>query len=299
MNTHHWKAQSIQKRRNAQKRLYGQTATLGERVDPGTEDGRPIIDLPGFLGDERFNLFGASNITFGDNDDAGQDSLSYAVSGGFSWLVLPRLNIGLAGRYQQADIDSAISEIDADTWGIAAFAQSQFAVGKQAINLEGIVAYSRSNLDSIFDNLGVITTSDSITQAFSSQVRTSTTFQIQKISFSPFLSLSYISTDQESFLLSDGQFAPGETNDQVTFSSGASLSTSLLLPDTEIQLSPSFGVGAFGTVTDGGNVGFSANGSLGFRSKRGIGGGLGVGFSGFTGGTRNVSLSGNISIPFN
>ncbi|MEM8796242.1 MAG: autotransporter outer membrane beta-barrel domain-containing protein, partial [Pseudomonadota bacterium] len=285
--------------RRDQGRRYGQGASLGERVNPGAEDGRPIIDLPGFFGDARFNLFGSSNITFGENDGVGQDSFSYAVSGGFSYLVLPRLNIGLAGRYQEADVDSAIAEIDADTWGIAAFAQSELPVGGKAIYLEGIVAYSRSDLDSLFNNLGVITTADSITEAFSSQVRASTSFEIERLSISPFLSLSYISTDQASFFLSDGQFAPGAVNDQVTFSSGASLSSSFFLTNTEIELSPSLGLGAFGTVTDGGTVGLSGNGSLGFRSERGIGGGLGVGFSGLTGGTRNLSFSGNISIPLN
>lgn len=285
--------------RIAQKQRHDQTVNPGLANPVGPQDGRPFIALPGFLGDERFNLFGASTISFGENDDAGQDSFSYAFSGGFSWLLHPRLNVGLAGRYQTADIDSAVSDIDADTWGIAAFAQSRVALGTRAINLEGIVAYSRSNLDSIFNNVGVITTADSITEAFSSQVKASSAFRIDKISISPFVSLSYIATDQDSFLLSDGQFAPGLTNDQVTFSTGASFSASFALPETGITVSPSLGLGAFGTLTDDGDIGLSANGGLGFQSIHGINGGFGVGFSGLTGGTRNVSLSSNVTIPLN
>jgi len=288
--------------RQKQKRLYGQRVSLGERANPGEEDGRPLIDLPGILGDKRFNLFGASSITIGRNNDGGlgQDSLSYAVSGGFSWLAHPKLNIGLAGRYSDGDIDSTVAAIDTATWGIAAFAQTQVELGEQKINLEGIAAYSRSDIDSLFNTAGVITTTDDVNlTAFSSQIKASTSFKLDEFLVSPFASLSYIATDREAFTLSDGQFQNGVNNEQVTFSAGSSLSTSFLVPDTEITLSPNLGFGVFGTVTDGSDVGLSVNGGLGIKTRRGISGSLGVGFSGFTGNTSNLSFSGNISIPLN
>lgn len=292
----------LRKWRKTQERQYGQAASLGERVDPNVEDGRPLIDLPGFLGDNRFNLFGASSVSIGNNDvgGLGQDSISYSASGGVSWLVLPKLNVGLAARYSDGDIDSFDASIDTSTWGIAAFAQTQVESKIGKINLEGIIAYSRSDIDSLFNNAGVITTANDVnTTAFSSQVKASTSFTFDNVSISPFVSLSYIATDRDAFTLSDGQFQNGVNGDQVTFSAGSSLGTSFVIPDTEILLSPSLGLGTFGTVTNGGNVGLSANGSLGIQTKSGVSGGLGVGFSGLTGGTSNLSFSGNISIPLN
>lgn len=283
--------------RSGQAEQTAQTANAG--AQSGAGEGDPLIALPGFLADERFNLFASTTVSLGENAEADQDSVSFAISGGISWLVHPRLNVGLAGRYQDAEIDGSVSDIDADTWGISAFAQSRLPLGEQAINLEGIVAYSRSNLDSVFNNVGVVTTADSTTEAFSTQVKASESFRIDNFSVTPFVSVTYIQTDQEAFVLSDEQLAPGATNDQVTLSSGASLSTSFELPESDIVLSPSLGVGAFGTVTDGGNLGVSANGGLGFKSKSGIGGGFGVGFSGLTGDAQNLSFSGNISIPLN
>ncbi|MEM1049735.1 MAG: hypothetical protein AAGL24_26515 [Pseudomonadota bacterium] len=79
----------------------------------------------------------------------------------------------------------------------------------------------------------------------------------------------------------------------------ASFSASFLLPETGLTVSPSLALGAFGTLTDDGDVGLSANGGLGFQLRHGINGGFGVGFSGLTGGTRNVSLSSNVSIALN
>lgn len=281
--------------RSNQDRQSAQTANAGGQ--PGAGEGDPLIELPGFLADERFNLFASTTVSLGENDEADQDSVSFAISGGISWLAHPRLNVGLAGRYQQAEIDGSVSDIDADTWGISVFAQSRLPLGEQAINLEGIVAYSRSDLDSVFNNVGVVTTADSTTEAFSTQVKASESFSIESFSITPFVSATYIQTEQEAFILSDEQFAPGASNDQVTLSSGASLSTSFELPESDITLSPSLGVGAFGTVTDGGNLGVSANGGLGFKSRSGISGGFGVGFSGLTGDSQNLSISGNISIP--
>lgn len=287
--------------REKQKKVYAQTVRFDARGNPVVQGADPLIDLPGFFGDNRFNIFAASNITLGRNDAGGldQDSLSYAVSGGVSWLVIPRLNIGIAGRYSNGDVDSAISAIDTATWGIAGFAQTQLDIGLGKINLEAIAAYSRSEIDSLFNNAGVITTTDTNATAFSSQVKASTLFKIEKVSISPFASLSYINTDRDSFTLSDGQFAPGLANDQVVLSAGSSIATSFLVPETELIISPSLGLGVFGTVTEGGSIGLSANGGLGIRTKRGLSSNLGVGFSGLTGGTNNLSFSSNFSLPLN
>ena len=288
--------------RQTQERKYGQTVRTDAEGNPVVDNSIPLIDLPSIFGDNRFNLFASSSATIGNSSAAGgdQDSVSYGFSGGASWLIHPKLNIGLAGRYSDGDIDSTISEIDTSTWGIAAFAQTQLDAGKQKINLEGIIAYSRSDVDSLFNNAGVITTANDVnTTAFSTQLSASTSFKLNKLSFSPFASISYIATDRDAFTVSDGQFQNGVDDDQVIFSGGSSLSGSFFLPDTEILLSPSLALGFFGTVADNANIGLSANGGLGITTKRGITSSLGVGFSGLTGGTSNLSFSGNISIPIN
>ena len=98
--------------------------------DPGAFDpNNPLSRLPGLFGDKRFNVFASGSASFGETEDASgdQDSFSYAVSGGMSWLLLPNVNVGLAGRYSRGDVDSAVSDIDTDTWGISAFVQSRIA----------------------------------------------------------------------------------------------------------------------------------------------------------------------------
>ena len=146
----------------------------------------------------------------------------------------------------------------------------------------------------------MITTADDVnTTAFSSQVKASTSFQLDKLTLSPFASLSYIATDRDEFTLSDGQFQDGISDDIVIFNGGASLGGSIQLPDSEIILSPSLGLGVFSNLTNDGGTGLSANGSLGIKTKKNINGSVGVGFSGLTGGTSNLSFSGNISIPLN
>ncbi|MCR9241484.1 MAG: autotransporter domain-containing protein [Rhodobiaceae bacterium] len=292
--------------RQTQRRRYveaaGVGASVGERVDPSVEDGRPILDLPGVLNDSRFNLFGAASVSFGENDTGSidQDSVSYSISGGASMLVNPELNIGLAVRYGDGDIDSQVSTIDTSTWGIAAFAQTQFDSAIGQINLEGIVAYSRSDVDSRFIENGVTTTTDTLSTAFSSQIKASTGFAIDAFTLSPSVSVSYIGTDREAFTLSDGQFQNGVTGDQVTFSAGASLSREAFeIPETDWSIAPSVGLSTFGSLTNGNdNLGLSTNAGLGIQSKTGTSIGFGVGYSGFTGDARNLSLSANVKIPF-
>lgn len=253
--------------------------------------------LSALFADPKFNLFASFGGAFGENKAAGlgQDSTSYGMSGGVSYLVIPNLNLGVAGRFGKADIDSARSEIDASTWGIAGFAQTQIV----GINLQATAAWSRTDIGSLFNNAGVVTDADTVTTAFSGQVSASTSFAIASLSVSPSASISYIGTERDAFALSDGQVAPGQGSDVVVFGLGTSFGTTFDLFDGSLRFSPSVGFGVSDTARDLGNPSLTTSAGLGIAGTNGISGNFGLGFSGVTGDTRNVSFSGGLTIPLN
>lgn len=253
--------------------------------------------LSALFANPKFNLFASFGGAFGENKAGGlgQDSSSYGMSGGVSYLVIPNLNLGVAGRFGKADIDSARSQIDASTWGIAGFAQTQII----GINLQATAAWSRTDIASLFNNVGVITDADTVTTAFSGQVTASTSFAIANLSISPSASISYIGTERDAFALSDGQVAPGQGNDLVVFGLGSSFGTTFDLFDGGLRLSPSVGFGVSDTARDLGNPSLTTSAGLGIAGTNGISGNLGVGFSGVTGDTRNISFNGGLTIPLN
>jgi len=253
--------------------------------------------LPALFADPKFNLFGSFGGAFGENKSGGlgQDSSSYGMSGGVSYLVIPNLNLGVAGRFGKADIDSVRSQIDASTWGIAGFAQTQIV----GINLQATAAWSRTDIGSLFNNAGVVTDADSVTTAFSGQVTASTSFAIANLSISPSASISYIGTERDAFVLSDGQVAPGQGNDLVVFGVGSTFATRFDLFDGALQVSPSVGFGVSDTARDLGNPSLTTSAGLGITGTNGISGNIGLGFAGVTGDTRNISFNGGLTIPLN
>jgi len=285
--------------RTVQQQALTHVTLAGERLDPEVEDGRPLLKLPAFLADERLNIFGSTSISFSEDSAAGQDAFSYAVSGGISWSLTPTVNVGIAGRFQNADIDSATAIIDTNTWGLAGFVQTQFPVQDRPVRLAGTVAYSRSYVDNEFSNQGVVTTGDTVTQALSTQLKASTGFGINRYAINPFLSLSYNATDQEEFALSDGQISLGNASDQFSYSSGLSVGTSYQLSGGEIVLSPNAGFSAFGSFADDSNISFGLGGGMGIKTGTGLSGGVNVGVSGLTGNSRSISIGGSITLPLN
>ncbi len=247
----------------------------------------------GLLADPRFNLFFSTAINFGDNRD--QDSDSYSISGGFSYLITPQVNLGVAARYADTDINSATASFDAETWGISLFAQSQWAVGTGKINIDGIVAYSQTDLEAVFNNAGVITTANPETSAFSGQFKASTAFDLGGYNVSPFVSLSYAETRQEAFLLSDAQLAPGAFNDDIIFSAGSSIAKTIFWEEKGLTFSPNAGVGLFGNDS----VGFSVNAGLGIKSQSGVKVGLGAAYADGGNGIDNFTFTGKLTIPLN
>ncbi|MEM7067632.1 MAG: autotransporter domain-containing protein [Pseudomonadota bacterium] len=248
------------------------------------------------INDPRFNFFASASVSFGENDNGGvgQDSTAYSVSAGISYLVRPNLNVGIAARFGEADIDSNISDIDTSTWGIAVFAQTQI----ENLNLEAIAAWSRSDIDSLFNNAGVITTTDTVNTAFSAQVKASTQIRHNNLVLSPNASVTYVETDRDAFALSDGQIAPGTGDDIWLYSVGVGIGVDPF-EHGDYLITPGFGLGLAGEFDDGSDVNLSASANLGIKDRNGVSGSVGVGYSGFNGDASNLSFSGSITIPLN
>ncbi|MEM7215627.1 MAG: autotransporter domain-containing protein [Pseudomonadota bacterium] len=252
------------------------------------------------INDPKFNLFASASVSFGENDagGVGQESTAYSVSGGFSYLVRPDLNLGLAARFGEAEIDSNVSDIDTTTWGLAAFAQAQLETNRGKLNLEAIAAWSRSNIDSVFNNASVITTADAVTTAFSAQVKASTQIKLDSVTLSPNASITYVETDRDAFALSDGQVAPGLGTNIWLYSLGASFGFAPF-EFADLTLSPGFGLGIAGRIDESSDINLSTSASLGIKGQNNIAGSLSAGYSGFDRDTSSLSFSVSVTVPLN
>ncbi|MEM7270814.1 MAG: autotransporter outer membrane beta-barrel domain-containing protein, partial [Pseudomonadota bacterium] len=268
---------------------FSQTAT-GARAD------EPLVNLPGFLGDRRFNVFAAGDVSFSDDSRrVGQDGVTFSISGGFSWLAAEGVNLGLAGRFTDTDIDGASGSISGDTFSLAAFAQTTVLDG---LRLDAIAAYGNSSIDAEFVSGGARADADIDAEAISVQVKASRSFDFDGVAVTPSGSLTYSHVKRDSFTLSNGQTAASSTDDVVTASGGVSVGTTFLSDDGAMLITPSLSVGGFAGLTDGGG-GASISGGLGIRTLDGLSANLSAGFSGFNSGQDVFSLGLNLTVPLN
>ena len=275
--------------RNHTSVAYSQSAT-------GTRRGEPLVDLPGLLGDERFNVFASGEVSISDDNRAnGQDGISFSVGGGFSWLVADGVNVGLAGRFSNTDLDGATGSIDGNTFSFAAFAQTQIL---DEIRLDAIAAYSSSSIDAEILNGGALANANVDADAFSLQVKASRGFDVDGISITPSGSLTYTHVKRDAFTFSNGQTAADFSDNVVTLSGGVSAGTTFYSDDGKMQFSPSLSVGGFAGLTDGG-AGANLSAGLGVRSVSGLSANLSAGFSGLNGGQDVFSAGLTFSIPLN
>ena len=261
-------------------------------------DGRlaPLSDLPGLLGDRRFNLFASGNVTFSDDSRRlGQDGVSFSVGGGFSWLATEGVNLGLAARFTDADIDGATGSIDSQTFSLAAFAQTTVFEG---INLNAIASYGDASINADIANGSAIAEADIGAEAVSVQVQASKSFNFEQVSVTPSGSMTYSHVSRDGFRLSNGQVAPGSSQESLTARGGVSVGTTFVTDDGALFITPTLSVGGFANLTDGGG-GASVSGGLGLRGRGGISANLSAGFSGFNRGQDVFSLGLNLSLPLN
>lgn len=281
-------------------------AAAGQRSDGG-----PLVELPGIFGDERFNIWVSPNVSIQDNTRSGpnQDGTTVSISGGASWLVQQGLNIGLVARYANTNLKGSGAKTTSDTWSAGAFIQALIA---EQVNLTVAGVYSHSDIDSRFTTAGVTARGDANADAFSTQAKLSRSFKMGDFTITPALSASYVHINRKAFTLSDGTFVPGGKSNQLTFSGGPSISRTFVMPESEIEITPSLGVNFFVNASraksfldanfvrrKSGNYGVSVSGGLGFKTPSGINWAINGGFSGSEGGQRSYTIGGNLTVPLN
>ena len=251
--------------------------------------------LSGVLADPRFNLFFSSSASFSqDTRPAGQDGVSFSVSGGASWMATPRLNVGAAFSFSDSDVGNATSSMNSATWSAAAFAQSRLP---WKLKVDGAASIGVADVETRQTSGGTTSRADFQALSFSSQLKLSKPFKLDQINVTPHGSITLSHSQREGFTASDGTGTNGVIQNGAVLNAGLSLGTSLQLTD-DLTLSPNAGFGTFGSLTDPGSLGLSASGGLSLKNQYGASGSLNSSFSRVSEDQFNWSIGARLSIPF-
>ncbi|MEM9781755.1 MAG: autotransporter outer membrane beta-barrel domain-containing protein, partial [Pseudomonadota bacterium] len=263
--------------------------------------------LPGFLSDERVVLeLRVSGGFVDENAAADQDGYTISVGAIAAYLVNENLTLGLNLAYQHAEAEGPAVENTADSFGITAFGQLQLP---HRLRLDAVVAYTRSDIETLITQNGVTGDGDTTADAFQIQGRLSRSFDVGGWQVTPGLGISYSRIERDGFTLSDGTDVAATTTDRLTISAGPSVTRTFSILDGQASLAPRFGVDLTmnlgnerdfvredGGISDLGTVGLGASAGLGIASGP-FEAGIDLGYGRF-GDLQNVQIGGRLSYKF-
>lgn len=268
--------------------------------------------LDGLLGDPRFNAWVNGGVTFHlDNSSIGQDGETINVSTGVSYLIDPRVNIGLTARFGHTDRSGATGQTIADTWSLGAFTQVKLP---DDFALSAMLAYSLVNIDADTIQGALTASGQTNAKSLAGQLSLSKPFEVEGWTLSPNAGVSFVNIERDAFTASDGTFVGGSNSTQVSAMAGINASTRFDIERANgetIGISPSFGlsgfynlgrfdplVGSNGEEITAEGFGLVANAGLAMQFAGGASLGLNSSLSGLTSERKNLSVSARFNLPF-
>ncbi|MBO6894898.1 MAG: autotransporter domain-containing protein [Roseibium sp.] len=309
--------------RGLRKQRAAKARSASTRIENAFVDaGRPGYvdpDLPGLLGDRRFNAWIDGSYTWTDDDRTGAEASSEAgiVRAGLHYTFHPRVGVGGIFRYAFNESDRSDRSVTTDGDGFGASVYSQVRLPYGAV-LSPVFAYERANTDIAIANGGTTVTGNFDTDIFtlggtlSRRFRVDTGMKNTGFFIDPNLTLSYIAAKRRRYVRDDGEVIPGEDSEQGTFVFGPTIGLQIRNVSENIALiQPTLGVNGnwnflrpdsylstSNTVVSTPTAFGSVTGGLSVALTNGLNGQINGTYSGFGSDVTSTSIFGRLALPF-
>lgn len=309
--------------RGLRKQRAAKARSASTRIENAFVDaGRPGYvdpDLPGLLGDRRFNAWIDGAYTWTDDDRTGAEASSEAgiVRAGLHYTFHPRVGVGGIFRYAFNESDRSDRSVTTDGDGFGASVYSQVRLPYGAV-LSPVFAYERANTDIAIANGGTTVTGNFDTDIFtlggtlSRRFRVDTGMKNTGFFIDPNLTLSYIAAKRRRYVRDDGEVIPGEDSEQGTFVFGPTIGLQIRNVSENIALiQPTLGVNGnwnflrpdsylstSNTVVSTPTAFGSVTGGLSVALTNGLNGQINGTYSGFGSDVTSTSIFGRLALPF-
>lgn len=267
--------------------------------------------LPGLLNNNNFDAWVGGNITLLEDgrDAVDQDGNTYAVSGGASYAFKGgNFSIGLVGQFSRTELEGAGGIFNTNAYTIGGFFQAAL---NDKYRLTGLSAYTRANLDVLFNPVTNPLNGDVTANAFTNQLTLARTLTAGAYQFTPNLNITHVLIDQNSFILSNGAAVGSLSGNRVTFSGGGSIARSFFVENLNLSFTTSLGANLFGAINEldevlgvGGIVedessfGVSVSPGIAVSNTKGISASFNATYVGTNTNQHRTSFNGQIKIPF-